>query len=50
MLDDVKHCQLLAPMFFDTLFNVDKHLDREQNEQVDLTRVKVPHLMLSTTE
>lgn len=35
-LGDLKRCRLLAPIFFDTFFNVDKYLDREQHEQLAL--------------
>ena len=30
-LKDLKRCQL-APIFFDTFFNLDKYLDREQKD------------------
>ncbi|XP_062034103.1 serine/threonine-protein phosphatase 2A regulatory subunit B'' subunit beta-like isoform X2 [Lepus europaeus] len=43
-LGDLKRCRLLAPIFFDTFFNVDKYLDREQHEQLAL-----PGPMLTTT-
>ncbi|XP_069865385.1 serine/threonine-protein phosphatase 2A regulatory subunit B'' subunit beta-like [Dipodomys merriami] len=36
-LRDLKRCQL-APVFFDTFFNLEKYLDREQREQAWLLR------------